>query len=284
MRRILLEVVPFALAAALCACSDELQPRSRLTDARILAVISEPLEAGPGEAIALRPVSWLPPGDAVASHAWRFCPFTLGPASGYACALPACEVSLAPAADGSASADPRALAEACLASAGGAPPAGIPSELPERIELAFKYRLATAAGTVRESVALVPFFVNGAPQPRNLPPVISGVEIGGVALQPGGLGPALRPGGAVELRVVLDPASAQPFIDELGNPAAESLVVSFFTTAGELDGDRADGPDARQTLEGEELGGAAEAELWVVARDLRGGQAVSGPYRVPIAR
>jgi hypothetical protein len=84
--------------------------------------------------------------------------------------------------------------------------------------------------------------------------------------------------------VALDPASAQPFLDELGNPAVESLVVSFFTTAGELDGDRADGPDARQTLEGEELGGAAEAEIWVVARDLRGGQAVSGPYRVPIAR
>jgi hypothetical protein len=110
------------------------------------------------------------------------------------------------------------------------------------------------------------------------------VELGGVALAPGDVGPALAPGGELAVRVVLDPASAQPFTDELGDAALESLVVSFFTTAGEFDADRADGPDARQVLKGEELGGAAEAEVWVVARDLRGGQAVSGPYRVPIAR
>jgi hypothetical protein len=255
-----------------------------LTDARILAVIAAPLEIAPGEPVTLRPVTWLPPGDEVASHAWRFCPFTLGAARGYACALPACEVPLAAAADGTVSADPRALAEQCLAAVGDVPAEGIPSEIPERVELAFKYRLTTAAGTVREAVELVPFFVNGAPEPRNLAPAIERVEIGGVPLAPTGAGPALRPGGELELRVVLDPAAAQPFTDLLGNPAVESLVVSFFTTAGELDADRADGPDARQTLEGEGLGSAAEAEIWVVARDLRGGQAVSGPYRVPIAR
>ena len=72
--------------------------------------------------------------------------------------------------------------------------------------------------------------------------------------------------------------------NDCSHQAEPGCAVLKALTTGELDGDRADGPDARQTLEGEELGGAAEAELWVVARDLRGGQAVSGPYRVPIAR
>jgi hypothetical protein len=276
-----------ALLVALSACSEEFDPRSRLTDARVLALIADPLELGPGEAVTVRPVNWLPAGDAVTSHEWRFCPFTLGAASGYACALPACEVALAPGGDGAVSADPTALAQQCLAAAAGAGaqrPEGIPSEIPERVELAFKYRVTTSSGAVRDAIALVPFFVNGPPEPRNVAPIIERVEVGGAALAPGGVGPPLRAGGELELRVLLDPASAQPFTDALGNPTAESLVVSFFTTEGELEGDRADGPDARQILNGDDLRGRAEAEVWVVARDLRGGQAVSGPYRIPIER
>ncbi|HET7753728.1 MAG TPA: hypothetical protein VFK85_07440, partial [Anaeromyxobacteraceae bacterium] len=271
----------------LSACSSDLPSRSQLADARILAVIAEPLEIAPGESVSLRPVTWTPPGDAVAAHEWRFCPFTLGAASGYACALPACEVALVPAADGAVTADPLALAQQCLATAaaaGGTAPEGIPSEIPDRVELAFRYRVTTTAGTVRDAVALVPFYARGVPVPRNLSPVIERVEIGGIALAPGGEGPPLRAGAELELRVVLDPASAQPYTDLLGAPAVEALVVSFFATAGKLDGDRADGPDARQILKGEDLGADAAAEVWVVARDLRGGQAVSGPYRVPIAR
>jgi hypothetical protein len=270
--------------AALAACSEDLDPRSRLTDARILAVVADPVEIGLDEDVTLAPALWLPPGDAVSSHAWRFCPFTLGAARGYACAVPECELPLAAREDGSVTASPRALAEGCLAALGGAPREGIPAELPQRLELAFRYRVETTAGTAREAIALVPLFAGAPPEPRNVAPSIVAVEIGGVALSRGGAGPALAPGGELELRVLHDPSSAQPFTNELGSPAVESLVVSFFATAGELDGDRADGPDARQILKGEELGAAAAAELWVVARDLRGGQAVSGPYLVPISR
>jgi hypothetical protein len=270
--------------AALAACSDELDPRSRLADARILAVVADPLEIGPGEPVALLPVNWLPPGDAVASHAWRFCPFTLGATSGFACAVPECEIPLEAGPDGSVAVDPRQLAEQCLAALGGALPDGVPAELPARVELAFKYRLQTTAGTVREAITVVPLHANAPPEPRNVAPVIERVEIGGVSLAPGATGPPLRESAELEVRVVLAPESAQPYVDALGNPAVESLVVSFFTTAGEFDADRADGPDARQILKGEELGSAEEAELWVAARDLRGGQAVSGPYRVPMSR
>jgi hypothetical protein len=279
---------PWPLAILACAavagCSDELAPRSRLADARILAVVANPLEIGPDESVALLPVSWLPPGDAVASHEWRFCPLTLGATSGFACAVPECEIPLASGIDGSVAAAPRQLAEQCLAALGGALPEGVPAELPAKVDLAFKYKLQTTSGTVREAIAVVPLYATAPPEPRNVAPVIERVEIGGVPLAPGATGPPLRESAELEVRVVLAPESAQPFTDELGNAAVESLVVSYFTTAGEFEADRADGPDARQILKGEALGAAAEAELWVAARDLRGGQVVSGPYRVPTSR
>jgi hypothetical protein len=270
--------------AVLAACSEELAPRSRLADARVLAVVASPLELGPEESVTLFPVNWLPPGDAVASHAWRFCPLTLGATSGFACAVPECEIPLVSGSDGSVAAAPRQLAEQCFAALGGALPEGVPAELPARVELAFKYKLQTTAGTVREAIAIVPLYATAPPEPRNVAPVIERVEIGGVLLAPGATGPPLRESAELEVRVVLAPESAQPFTDALGSPAVESLVVSYFTTAGEFDADRADGPDARQLLKGKALGAAEEAEIWVAARDLRGGQVVSGPYRVPIAR
>ncbi len=61
-------------------------------------------------------------------------------------------------------------------------------------------------------------------------------------------------------------------------------MVSFYTTAGRFDYDWANGPDAIVTLKPEELAaGTTEAAVWVVARDLRGGQTVGGPFRVVVA-
>jgi hypothetical protein len=67
----------------------------------------------------------------------------------------------------------------------------------------------------------------------------------------------------------------------------ESIVVSFYASAGRFEDDRGEGPVASSLLRAEELlppPADAESEVWVVARDLRGGQAVRGPLRVPIAR
>jgi hypothetical protein len=62
------------------------------------------------------------------------------------------------------------------------------------------------------------------------------------------------------------------------------VVVSFFTTAGRFTNERAqatiDAPEAGTSLEATDLGGARDAWVWVVARDLRGGAAVSGPFQV----
>jgi len=81
----------------------------------------------------------------------------------------------------------------------------------------------------------------------------------------------------------LDPASAEGYLDPAGRPVVESLPVSFYTTAGRFDYDRALGPDARVKLKHERIaGGTAEALLWAVARDLRGGETVAGPFAVSI--
>jgi hypothetical protein len=277
---------PLTCAAllALTACGSDFQDRSQLRELRVLALVAAPLELGPGEQVAIRPYVYVPGGGAPAAQSWTFCPFTAGASASFACAVPQCEVAVPAQPDGSVRADPLALALACLQRfAGASPPPGVPATIPERVDTVFRYRVE-AGGDVREAIARIPFYPNGAPASRNLPPVILGVAVGGVAVPDDGVAPALREGGETEVRVRLDPASAQPYVDESGRSVTEALVVSYYASAGEWDADRADGPDARRTLKANGVGSAAEILVWAVARDLRGGEAIAGPFRVPIAR
>ncbi len=285
------------LAATGAACSADFTPRSVLADLRVLAIQASPLEAGPGETVILTPVRLAPPGTGatITDERWFFCPFSVGGTVGYACAVPACEVALHP--DGSPSgdpvrgvavtADPGALAQQCLAqlaAQGGAPPS-VPSQLPQKIDTVFRYLATASDGATREAVQLVPFYLDGAPAVRNLPPVIQEVDIGGQKVNDGDTGSALVPGAELEVRVQLDPSSIQSYLDDAGRTIEETLVVSFFTTAGRFDYDRANGPDARVKLKHEKIGASdSAAQLWAVATDLRGGETVAGPFTVPIQR
>jgi len=65
----------------------------------------------------------------------------------------------------------------------------------------------------------------------------------------------------------------------------ETVAISFFTTAGRFTEERGQDPLAATALKPESLpAGTGAGLLWVAARDLRGGEAVAGPYRVTIAR
>jgi hypothetical protein len=308
-----------ALALALAACAPDFPPRSALQDLRVLAIVADHPELGPPEsvppgdpsydAVSLQAWDWLPPALRGAEVTWsfEFCPFTLGAAAGYACAVsgPACEPVLAqgthdPAetlagyAVDAASASPAQLALACLQSLGGTPPPSVPPQLPPVVEVLFRYRVS-GGGQSREAVQLVPVRTGAraAPTSLNRNPVIQSVEIGGQAVAPGGTCPsappappcpALAPGGELEVRAVLDPSSAEGYLDPAGRPAVEAPAVSFYSSAGRFDYDRALGPDARVKLEHEEIAsGTTLAEVWVVARDLRGGEAIQGPFLVQIA-
>ena len=287
MRAVLVTVL--ALSAG---CTKSFTPRSYLADLRVLAIRATPLEVGLTDSVTLDAVRLAPPGGAIADERWTFCPFSVGSSDAYACEVPTCETALAPAGAPSAYASapvtfsPGALARDCVAqlSSSGALPPDVPSQLPEVVDTIVRYVVRGSDGSSRESVQRLPLYPGGAPADRNLPPVIATVSIGGVQVDPYvGPDPTLAAGARLEVRVLLTPDSAQTYV-EGGRTVTEQLVVSYFATAGRFDYDWANGPDASVKLKGEDLvAGTTEAQVWVVARDLRGGETVGGPYRILVA-
>lgn len=275
-----------ALAALLAAgCADEFTPASVLEATRVLAVTSDPLEAGPGDVVTAGALVYEHPSDPVVSRTWTFCPLTTGAQGGFRCVLEACETPLSDA----LTVNPLERAEQCVAAAGGAVP-GAGSGVPLQVESVLRLRVQTAPRAARgdgpiEALLRLPLSTV-APAARNLPPVIARVTVGGATAAPGTLAGALSAdGGRLDVGVEIDPASVQTYVDGTGRVLTESVVVSFFTTAGRFTEERGEAPLATTVLEADELPpGAAEAELWVVARDLRGGQAWDGPFRVAIER
>ena len=283
MRRSWTRAVAGALAALASGCASDFLPASFLNDLRVLAILAEPLEVGPGQPVTLRSALYVPPGATVTSAAWTFCPVSAGSVAAYACAVPQCQVPLVPAADGSVTANPTELALQCLAGAGGGSP---PPALPEVLQTVFRLQVETDQGQRREAVLQIPLHPAGAPVDPNLPPTIGSVEIGGVAVHPppAAAPPALARGAALPVHVRVDPSSAQPYLDAAGVARVETITVSYFTTAGRFAADRSTGLDVSVELQGTDLGPAdASADVWIVVRDLRGGQALAGPFRVPVA-
>jgi hypothetical protein len=276
-----------ALAAAgatsLAGCADELTPGSVLDRTRILAVTSDPLEAGPGDEVTADALVYVAPGDGPETRAWTFCPLTTGAGGGYRCVLDACETALPP----SRTVNPYAQAEACLAAVGGAPPGGAPGE-PVVVESVLRLRVQTAPREARgepplEAVLRLPLSTS-PPAERNLAPVIARVTVGGAPATAGAVAGSLpAAGGRLAIAAEIDPASIQTYVDTAGRTVAESIVVSFFTTAGRFTDERGEAPRAETVLEARELpAGATGAEVWVLARDLRGGQAWDGPFLITI--
>jgi hypothetical protein len=91
--------------------------------------------------------------------------------------------------------------------------------------------------------------------------------------------------GQVKVRVRVDPGSLDDYVDSAGRQRTEEALVSFFATAGRFEYDRESGTDVTGTWTAEQLlEGQERAAVYVVARDLRGGQTLAGPYYVPIQR
>ena len=275
-----------SLAASLLAvllltagCTSDFSPQSDLLGLRVLALVADPLELAPGEPVTIQPRSYVPPGSAVTGQSWTFCPLSAGAVAAYACAVPQCEVELAPAPDGSVTANPSAIIAGCLGFTGGA----IPTSVPDQILTVFRYRIATDQGGTRDAVLQIPQWTRSPPANRNLPPVILGVEIGGLPAVAGLPAPALAPNGTLPVRLLIDPASVQSYVDSAGVARTETMTGYFYTTAGTFSAGITSGTDTTSNLEGTDLlPGQATAEVWVIALDLRGGQAVAGPFTVPI--
>jgi hypothetical protein len=279
-------VMTRSLAASLLAvllltagCTSDFSPQSDLLGLRVLALVADPLELAPGEPVTIQPRSYVPSGSTVAGQRWTFCPLSAGSVTAYACAVPQCEVELAPAPDGSVTANPTAIIAGCLGFTGGV----IPASVPDQILTVFRYRIATDQGGTRDAVLQIPQWTRRPPSNPNLPPSILGVEIGGLPAQVGLPTPPLPVNGTLPVRLLIAPASVQAYVDAAGVTQTETMTGYFYTTAGTFSAGITSGTDTTSDLEGTNLlPGQATAEVWVIALDLRGGQAVAGPFTVPI--
>jgi len=308
-----LRLLPLLCLAACVGCAPDFLPISLVADLRVLAVVAEPPEIGPRagctpspadscyDPVQLRALVAAPEGGQAPVVTWTFCPFSAGSQAGYACAVPdvpACQPALAPDAAGVVHADPVLLAAGCLAALqqGGGLPPGLPAQLPERAEVLFRAR-ATAGSEVREAVFRLgiwrdgpPLLPDGSRQALNRNPAVTAVRVGAEALpvpapapEPAATAtaPAIPRGAKVEVCADLDPGRIDPYLDASGGRAVEQQVISFFATGGRFDFDRANGPSGCVKLEARDLpAGRQSGLLWVVARDLRGGTGVAGPWRI----
>lgn len=284
-------------ALLVAGCAAEFTPASVVEDLRVLAMVADPPElrlspaAGTNTVTVLHALAVAPPSTpggapripAPASVAWSFCPYSIGASSGYACAIPECESALVAAADGGVTVDPllevmRPACQAALGALGGGGPGGPGAG--GSIEMLVRY-VATLDGLRREAVQRIPVWFGAPPAwEANLNPVIAAVTTGADCA--GG-----APGCSVTevtLDVTIDPSSFQPYPGGVDRTVEETMVVSFFTTAGRFkygSGQATSAvPRTGTVLQAKELGNAREALVWVVARDLRGGEAVQGPLTV----
>jgi hypothetical protein len=264
-------------------CGSDFLPPSYLANLRVLALVPDPVEAGPTDQVTITPHVYLPDNETLADQEWTFCPFSLGPTTGYECAVPVCETGLTPEADGSVTASPGALALQCAATLGGGD--GVPAEIPEKADVYFRYRAESSSGDTREAVLKVALWTRGPPPVPNGPPLIESVALGGRGLLPGESANAVTEGEEALMVVRIDPDSLDPYEDQAGRSRTEEAMLSFYTTAGRFEFDRLIGEEASIVWKAEKLEpGQTQADIWVVARDLRGGQAVFGPAYVPLIR
>jgi hypothetical protein len=278
--------IMLALGFLTAGCGDEFLPPSYLDGLRVLALVSDPVEAGPYDEVRITPAVYLPPDETLNDQSWTFCPFSLGPTTGYECALPACETQLTPEIDGSVQASPGALALQCVAElTGEEAPGGVPSELPEKADVYFRYRATASSGETGEAVFKLALWTQGPPSAPNRPPLFESVEVDGRALSAGETADPVAAGGQVQVRVRIDPDSLDPFVDDAGRSRTEEAIISLYATAGRFEFDRIAGEDASVVWKSKNLEpGQTQADIYVVARDLRGGQAVFGPVFVPLLR
>jgi hypothetical protein len=180
-------------------------------------------------------------------------------------------------------ASPGALALQCAADIGGGE--GVPFEIPEKVDVYFNYRATASSGDTREAVFKLALWTQGPPPAPNGPPLIESIEVNGRALSPGETADPVAEGEKAQIRVRVDPDSLDPFVDDAGRSRTEDAIISLYTTAGRFEFDRIAGEDAEVSWEAKKLEpGQTQADIYVVARDLRGGQAVFGPVFVPLLR
>lgn len=240
-------------------CGEDFQSRSVIDEYRLIGIGADRPEAAPDDAVTLHAWDLEPNGDAV-EYAWSVCLWSFGAVTGYACVDPAFEVPIA--ADGpTARVDfgPDGLDFRTFYATHGpiSDASGAPLSLADGVEVYVRLRSGPDAAV--HSVKRIRL---RDAAPLNTNPTIVALTTARVDAQ------------TVDLTVEVTGDSAEPFVDPLlGEARAEDLLMTWYTTAGELDPPVTLAPDVstRLTLPP----GVDTARIFVAVRDGRGGLAVT---------
>jgi hypothetical protein len=295
-----------ALSAA--GCSQTFTPPSVVEDLRVLAIVANPPELGnivadPSASSTMQAIVARPYGASTpVVETWSFCPFSAGASTGYACAVPQCETVIRTTIDESPIVvTPAALVAACVNDHRSELPPGFGGgvSLPARVEVIVRLHVDDGVGPPRDAVQRLPVWTQPPTEPLNEQPRFGATPVtldGAAAVPcadstPTGLATCastgmLRRGANLPIVAAIDPSSIQQ-IAAGDRTVDEAFGLRFFTTAGrftyQTGGATRDVPTSSTELKYEEVAaGTTEALLWVVLRDLRGGEAVAGPYKLDV--
>jgi hypothetical protein len=284
------------LALSLSACSPTLDARASEVDAtRVLAVVIEPPEASPGEAIELAAVVGGPDGPLTPAPRWSFCTAPLPPGSPGVVSTACVDDPSALAAIGDGDAVIGQLPDdACARFGPDTPPGGFRPRDPDQtggyqqpvrldVEADDGALIAFAMPRVLCNLDSAPFEVARAYRERyranRNPGLALAMWRGGVRGEPG----PIAAGETVTLEASWSAADAEAYVSlDLASHALvdrrEAMQVAWYATAGALAADatgRAEDDPAtasRNVLTAPDAPGALD--LWAVLRDSRGGVAV----------
>jgi len=157
--------------------------------------------------------------------------------------------------------------------------------VPESVEVLFRYTVRTDAGQSREALVRVPFSLGGPSENINRAPTVLSVSVNGEPLACGDVLPAAAEGDKVEFKIEIDDESLDmiPTSDGLSE-RKEDVFASYYCTAGRFEKPVTDGLVMESSWEARRLEEEqTEANIHIVVRDEQGGQAVLGPYKIPLA-
>ena len=293
----------FAAALALCGCSDDFAPYSRLDRLRILAMQGEPATPLPGDTATLSALTFAPAGETPTLH-WTWCPVSAPAGDDYACPIGQAEAqqAFAGALDVSANStlpsldlgtaatsaftNPFSLsALATLCAAGLDAPAYAQSfDCEGGFPVTVVLDASTASASLRAGFVLrLPV---GISPELNHNPLPSGLHLAGVALADPPAAITVPPAQSVDLRVDVPALAIEtrsiPLSEGPPGQRLERLTVSWFADSGTIDKSRTSFIDGLATLEQASLNRFTSPTLanWpasnlaffaVVVRDDRGG-------------
>lgn len=241
--------------ANLVACDDNFVPYNQVDGTRVLGIGAEPAELSPGRSARL---SALVMG--AETFRWSWCPVTLGPSAGQACALEEVEISTSSTAVLTWPTDAESLCNA--AAAADAPQDGLRLDC-QAERPAITVRLVVQ-GSGESVTALWPLVIGRPDRSPNQNPRLVEVQADGARLEDGA---AMIPGRALPLTAVAAPDAAE---------AGESLKITWFVTGGEVERartayDPGGDPSTLETNTWTLPTSGADAALHLVIRDDRGG-------------